>query len=69
MKKRNLKFQQIPRKIPLNDFIFSNITGQQPATVLKMDSLTGIFQGFYQTFKKMFLIEHSEWLLPSRELK
>ena len=46
-KKKKFKTLQNSWKLSLKEFTFSKVTGWQPATALKIDPLTYIFQGIY----------------------
>ena len=66
---------KILEKCSRKSYFFSKVTVCRPANLLKMNSFTGIFQGFSgqlqnrniveQPFAKHFLLQKtSQWLLP-----
>ena len=55
-KKMLLKSRQNPWKISVKGFIFSKIAGYKPATLLKVNPFTWIFQGFCLDFKSFAVV-------------
>ena len=46
------------------DSVSNTIAGYGPATLLKRDFSTDIFQRICEIFKSTFSMEHPQWLLP-----
>ena len=51
-------FWKIYRKTPVVGFYFSEVAGLQPVTLLKQDSVTGLFLWAFRLFPEQLLTEH-----------